>query len=386
MPVETAEIVVVGGGVVGCSVAFHLVSHRPGLRVLLLERGTVASGATGRSTAIVRTHYVDRTEAHLAARSLHWFRHWPEAVGGHCGYRSVGFLMLVSPAQAGLMARTVPMLRELGAEVSLLRPEQLQDVEGRLSAEGVGAAAYEPQGGYADPAGTATALAEAAKGRGAEVRQHAEVRAITAAGGRVTGVQTAAGEIACGTVVVAAGAGSPVLLAPFELDLPLDIRLIRASAMERPDGSAVHPSVIDRTLDTHFRPDGNLTIFGIEPSVRVAAGPTEVPSVPDSVTREAALKPAERMPELAGASIQPGWAQFDCYTADGHPVVGAAPGVQGLYLAVGSSGTGFKTAPALGEALAGVVLQDRRPDHVPLEPLAASRFAAGRLLPSNYGH
>lgn len=383
MTVETADVVVIGAGIVGASTAFHLVARRPGLRVLILDRATVASGATGRSSAIVRVHYVDPTEAALAARSLHWFNHWKEAVGGHCGFRRVGFLMIVPPGQCELMARTLPMLQALGADVRLLAPHELAEVDPRISPAGVGCAAYEPQAGYADPAGTAAALVDGARQRGAVLEQQTTVTAIRVRAGRALGVETTGGDITCGAIVLAAGAGSPALLEPLGLDLPLDVRLIRAAALERGPGSRPHPAVIDRVQGVHFRPEGTLTIFGVEPPVPLP-GPIEIPSVEESVVREAALRPARRIPELEHAAIRPGWAQLDCFTADGHAVVGSVPDVSGLYLAVGASGTGFKTAPALGEALSGIVLGDGRPDDVAIEPLHMGRFAERRLLRSDY--
>ena len=143
-----ATVVVVGGGVMGCSIAFHLAEH--GVEVLVLERGTVCSGMSARSGALVRMHYTNQPEASMAVASLAYFQRWRERVGGWCGFTVTGAAVLVGPGEGERLRRNVAMLRRLGVDTEAVTPADLGADHPELDLDGVELAAVEPGSGYAD--------------------------------------------------------------------------------------------------------------------------------------------------------------------------------------------------------------------------------------------
>ncbi len=155
-----ASVVVVGGGVMGCSIAFHLAER--GMDVLVLERGTVCSGMTARSGALVRTHYTNEPEARMALTGLGYFQDWKERVGGWCGFTVTGAAILVGPGEGERLRRNVAMLRRVGVDTEAVTPGELAAEHPELDLAGVEAAAMEPGSGYADPVATTFAFASRA--------------------------------------------------------------------------------------------------------------------------------------------------------------------------------------------------------------------------------
>ena len=200
--IDTADVIVIGAGVQGASLTFHLASR--GARVVTVERAVAGAGATGRSSGLVRMYYDLLAEAKLAWESFGWFREWDERVGGECGFTKTGFLW-IEPAELEDRVRANSTAhRALGVDSSVLGPDEIRD---RAPAIVVGdeVAAWEPDSGYADPSMTATSFLAAARDRGARLLIGAEVTAIPVEGGRVTGVRTTRGDISAPVVVDAAG-------------------------------------------------------------------------------------------------------------------------------------------------------------------------------------
>src|SRR5882724_11848096 len=262
---RTADVVVIGGGVNGASTAFHLTTL--GVRdVLLLERRHLAAGATGKSGALVRMHYTNDVESRLALESLKVFRDFGAIVGGECGFEPVGFVQLVGPEYRDALRRNVARQQALGIDT---REASLDDVRRLLPGvdlAGVGAAAYEPGSGFADPNATAYAFAEAARRGGATVQTHCEAVRLVVEGGRVAAVETTAGRVATRAVVIAAGAWAQPLLAPLGLDYGLSPFRVQVAIFRWPAGFAQrHPAVIDATRMSWLRPEGAAaTLIGVE--------------------------------------------------------------------------------------------------------------------------
>src|SRR5260221_4058460 len=194
---ETADVVVIGAGVNGASLAYHLAMS--GVRkVLVLEKQVAASGATGLSSGLVRMHYVNEIEARLALSSYTYFRNWAEMIGGECGFRETGFIRTVAPKNTEKLRANVAMLQRIGVETYLIPPGELHDLAPNIWAEDILLAAYEPHSGYADPAATTLSLLDAARRHGVQLRQQAEVQGFVTQGERLVGVKTSAGEIEAG--------------------------------------------------------------------------------------------------------------------------------------------------------------------------------------------
>ncbi len=382
-----ADVVVVGGGCTGASAAFWLACrHRQ--KVVLLERGTVAGGPTGRSSGIVRMHYSYEPLIRLALRSLEVFQAFDD-VGGSADFRRTGFLMLIPAGQEAILEANVRLQRSLGVETSVVDRKAIGNIDPRLRTDDVGAGAYEPSSGYADGHATATAFAAAARRCGAEVREGTAAMRIVVNGDRVTGVETPAGRIAASAVLVAAGAWSRGLLAPLGVDLPIRATRHQVVLLETPDPFLpLGPVLADLGLGIYTRPDvGRQFLAGSveeHPEEEVGADAFNE-GVDFDFVEQIGRRLAHRVPAFAGVAVRGGYASIYDVTPDWQPVLGAVPGVGGLFVAAGFSGHGFKLSPAIGETLAGLIVTGRF-DTIDLGPFRLSRFADGALIHSPYAH
>src|SRR5438034_8015003 len=173
---QTADVVVVGGGVNGASIAYALAAR--GVNVVLLEKGALASGASGRSSALVRMHYTNEWDARLAWASYPVFAHWHDVMGEPPVFTRTGFLNVVAPAYAENLRRNVEMLRRIGVDTTALSPPEVKALQPFADVDDVGAAAYEPGSGYADPAATVEGFRRRALDRGARIMQWTAVTRI----------------------------------------------------------------------------------------------------------------------------------------------------------------------------------------------------------------
>lgn len=378
--VETSDVVVVGGGIAGTSIA-HALASRGVRRLTLCEKGALASGASGRSSALVRMHYTNEWDARLAWASFPVFRDWPDRVGGPPVFTRTGFLNVVGPAHAAHLARNVEMLRAIGVDTVALSPAEARACEPLLRTDDLGAAAWEPGSGYASPVDVVEGLARRARELGAAVRPFAPVTRILREGGRVRGVETTGGRIETGTVVVAAGAWARALCREAGVLLPARVKAIETALVLRPPALArPHATVIDSVTGTYFRPEsGVLTIVGVpcqDWDVEPDTMPTGLPG--DRAARGAELL-THRLPALEEARLARGFRAFDLYSDDRHAIIDRIEGIDGLYVATAFSGSGFKIGPAVGTCLAELIL-DGAARTVDIRPFGLARFAAGRPL------
>jgi glycine/D-amino acid oxidase-like deaminating enzyme len=380
----TADVVVIGGGVNGMCIAYALTVAGV-RRVTLVEKGALASGASGRSSALVRMHYTNEWDARLARASFPTFQNWPEIMGGPTVFTQTGMLALVGPQDADHLRKNVAMLRGVGVNTVALSPAELLDLQPFLDVSDVGAAAYEPESGYASPADTVEGFRRRACEMGARVLQWTEVTAIRhQGGGRVTGVETSAGPIEAPVVVVTAGAWSGRLCRSLGLELPARVKAIDTVVVTRPPALARPPmTVMDNVQSTYFRPEsGVLTIVGV-PCVDWDPDPDHMAlgssGLPPAAPAQAAEILTHRIPAMEGATLARGYRAFDYYSADRHAILDRVDGLDGLYLATASSGTGFKTAPAVGTCMAELILHGEART-VDIRPFGLRRFREGRPL------
>ena len=378
---RTADVVVIGGGVHGASVAYHL-ARRGARRVVLVERKFLASGPTGRSSALVRRFYAMDFLTRTANTSATVFQHWTERIGGgDPGFRQVGILWLVGPDRADNLRANVRRARELGANVVTRTPDEVHALVPAMAVDDVALGAYEAESGYADAAMTTNAFATRASELGATVVQYVPVEAILTAGERVTGVRTAAGEIHAPAVVVCAGLWAGRLLGPLGVDVPVAPTRHQMCFFRRPPDFGPHPAVLDRLHLAYMRPEtGNLTIHGFFAYDEVVdPDHYNEGADPGEVLRNAELI-AARFPAMEHGLSMGGYSGVYDNTPDHEPVLGAVPEHPGLFVNFGWSGHGFKHAPAVGDLLAQVVLDGHAPGW-DLQPFRWSRFRDNAPLP-----
>jgi sarcosine oxidase subunit beta len=377
----TADVVVVGGGVHGASVIHHL-ARRKARRVVLVERRFLASGPTGRSSALVRRFYAMDLLTRTGNASASAFQRWTDVIGGgDPGFRQVGVLWLAGADTAPHLRENVRRARELGVRVDLLGPDDVHRLVPELSVHDVAAGAHEPESGYADPSSTTNALATRAREQGATIIQHVTVEAILTDGARVTGVRTTQGAISAPAVVVCAGLWADRLLRPLGIEVPVTPKRHQMCFFRRPSQFASHPAILDRPHGTYMRPEtGNLTIHGLSVYEDVVDPDSYNEGAdPGEILRNAELI-ARRFPCMEHGLSMGGYSGVYDVTPDHEPVLGAIPEYAGLFADFGWSGHGFKHAPAVGEIMAELVLEGRAPGW-DLAPLRWTRFREGDLLP-----
>ncbi len=386
---ETADVVVIGAGVNGTSTAFHLAKAGAG-KVIVLERRNLASGATGKSGALVRTHYTNEPETRLAFESMKYFQNWQDMVGGECGYTPVGLMVFTPPETHEHLETNVAMHRAVGANAQITTAAEAKALDPSLYVDDVTHVAYEPESGYADPNATTFSFAKAAMREGVEFRFDTEVLRVLTSGERVTGVETSQGVIETANVVVAAGAWANFLFQPLSIDLGLVPSTSRITIFRWPfDRSARHLTYIDRVNHMWVRPiDGNCTLCGAE----TADGrpPTVDPNdYAETVSQEyVALCRAtlsRRFPVMAHSTMRGNWACALMQSPDSRPIIDQLPQYEGLFCMAGDSGTSFKTAPAIGKCLAEWVTEGR-PRTVDLAPFRSTRFAEGKPWRDEYDY
>jgi sarcosine oxidase subunit beta len=375
----TADIVIIGGGANGTSTAFHLASMGA-KSVRLLERRHLAAGATGKSGALVRMHYTNEHESRLAVESLKIFRDFASIVGGDCGFEAPGFLQLVPPGYEGALRRNLARQRALGIDTREVSREEIRTLFPECRADDVGAAAWEPGSGYADPSATAYAFAAAAERLGVTVETGCEVTRILTERGRVTGVETARGRVQAPVVVLAPGAWGQPLLDGLGLDFGLQPFRVQVSLFRWPASlTRKHPVVIDAGQKAWIRPvDGSLTLIGVELGAAYGGDPDKLhEGVDEGYVALCRERLGHRLPPLAESTMRGGWAGMIMMSPDGRPIIDRIQSAEGLYVMLGDSGTSFKTSPAIGRCLAEWVLEGR-PRTVDLAPFRSTRFAEGR--------
>ena len=380
----SADVIVVGAGVIGAATAFHLSLLGAG-DVLVLDRATAGSGMSCRSSALVRMHYTFGPEVELAVRSDAMFEAWPDLVGRPGCIRRTGFVRIVSPGEEQALRANVAMQRALGARAEVIDAAGLREVAPGLIAEDVECAAWEPHGGYGDGAVVAGDLLAAARARGVRYRPNTPVRALLTSGGRVTGVETGGsgtggGPEHAGTVVLAAGVWSPPLLLTAGVVLPLQTELHRVAVLAHPVGGGAPVACIDSTTQSYFRPEagGAMTLVGSFAGQR-GADPDAAAAVAGEDLAPLVEAASHRVPALADAGIARGVTGVYDMTPDARPVLGWLPGLDGLMVAAGFSGMGFKIAPAVGEGIAGLIAGPPA-GSVDLTPFRPGRLLDGRLI------
>jgi glycine/D-amino acid oxidase-like deaminating enzyme len=382
----SADVVIVGAGVIGAATAFHLSLLGAG-DVLVLDRATVGSGMSCRSSALVRMHYTFGPEVELAVRSDAMFEAWPDLTGRPGCVRRTGFVRIVSPGEEAALRANVAMQRALGARAEVIDAARLKEVAPGLRADDVECAAWEPNGGYGDGAVVAGDLLAAARARGVRYRPYSPVASLLTDGSRVIGVELAGSGSGtggdreyAGTVVLAAGVWAPPLLRTAGVVLPIETELHRVAVLAHGTGQGTPVACIDSTTQTYFRPEagGSMTLVGAFAGQR-GADPDAMAAAADEDLAPLVQAASRRVTALEDAGIVRGVTGVYDMSPDARPLLGRLPGLDGLIVAAGFSGMGFKIAPAVGEGIAGLIA-GAPANGVDLAPFRPDRLSDGRPI------
>lgn len=379
---ERAEIVIIGGGIMGASLAFALT--KLGVRdVMVIERGTLAAGASGKTGALLRQHYTNVPEATLAHLSLQTFRNWNDVIGGDCGFVETGSIVTVATSgeDAGnidRMRRVIAMQNRIGIKSEVVSADQLFELQPFTNVDDIDVAAYERESGYVDSLAATRGMAEAAIRGGATFVEGRTVTRIVTDGGRARGVETDAGTIEADTVVAAAGAWSVPLLSEIGIDVPVEAQrvqvVILARPLDMPAGGTM--TYVDTAAGFFCRNWGpNRTLAGVGGGeFHDIVDPNDWDDRPNAGFGDVVKSYiARRMPAMAKATPLYGHAGIYDMTPDTHPILSAIDGLDGLYLMLGFSGAGFKKGPAIGQSMAEMIVHGHA-STVDLTPFRLSRF------------
>ena len=386
---DSAEIAIVGAGIMGLATAHALCRDGQAGRGAVRPRRRRASGDSGRSFSMVRRHYSNAVTARLAMAGTRTIADWEDEVGvADAGYVRCGYLLTVPERLEPACRDNVARLQELGLETRFLAPGEIAAVEPELSTRTASpGAAYEPEGGFADAQKMCLGWFAAAAARGLDHRLGCTVRAVRVQGGRVTGVETDRGFTAAGTVVLATGAWTNDLLRPLGAEQPIELRRLQVIVGRRAPGEPLPSAVCsDAVSNLVVRPDRGRRFCAV-----AYAGRGRARARRRLRPRHLARLPRRR-PPLARRALSAAGASSRSSAASRAPTTSRPTGTRssararastGLYLAVGWSGHGFKLSPAVGEVVAAEVTGRTPP--IDVSELRAERFAEGRLLRLAYG-
>lgn len=372
-----ASVVVIGGGVMGTSIAYHLAAA--GVRdVVLLERDDLGSGSTSRAAGGVRAQFSDELNVRLGARSLEAFGRFGEEIGPDIGLRRVGYLFLLStPEEVDAFEAGVRLQNSLGVPSRIIDPSEAARLSPLIETEGLLAAAFSPDDGHCTPEAVVHGYAAAARGHGARVLRHTEATGIELRGDTITAVTTTLGRISTDTVICAAGAWSRAVGAMAGVDLPVQPLRRQIAVTEPVPGLPPDlPMTIDFASSLYFHAEGPGLLVGMsDPDERpgFATDPHDrwIPRLYAAMQR--------RAPALTGLRRTGGWAGLYEVTPDHNALIGEAPGPSRFLYATGFSGHGFLQGPAVGEVVRDLYLG--RVPFVDVGPLSAGRFAADAPRP-----
>lgn len=367
-----ASVVIIGGGAIGASLAFHLA--RAGLKdIVLLEAERLGSGSTGRSAGGVRHQFASALNVRLSAESIAFLERFPEHVGAPSDLRLTGYLMLARTAESWReLQDSVALQKSLGVPAHLLTPDECREFVPQLRTDDLLGASFGERDGHAVPESVVQGFARAARRLGVAILEDTPISALQRRGDSVAGVETTSGSIAAPVVVLATGAFSRPLAAAAGVSVPID-PVKRCVYVTQPFAGVPEriPMVIDYDTGFYFRREGAGLIMGMR---NAAERPGLDTAVDWAFFEQVSRRAAWVCPALAEAGLLRGWGGLHDDTPDHNGILSWAPGLRGLLVAAGFSGHGFMHSPAVGRIAADLILG--RDPSLDLTPLSLERFAA----------
>jgi sarcosine oxidase, subunit beta len=380
----TADIVILGAGVMGASIAFHLAKRKAG-KIIVIDKDHVASGGSGRSSALIRMHYSFPPEVQLALISLKMFQNWTELVGHPGDFRKTGFVRIVHPNETERLKRNVEMQCSLGARVELIDRQTLKDLEPDWNVDEVELAAYEPDSGYGDGAGVAGGFLDAARDMGVSYFARRQAHELVIENDRIRSVVTGQGTIATPTVIAATGPWTRPLLQRAGCDLPIECEYHQVAILRNPpDMRGGSAACIDSVTATYFRSDAHDKFLVGDFYGKRPVDPDNFPQrASDESLEEIIERACRRVPKLQRAEVMRGVTGVYDVTPDSRPLLGEIPGANGLFVCAGFSGMGFKISPAIGLVMSELLL-DGKASGVDIGAFRPQRFAEHQPIKAEF--
>ena len=372
----SAEVVIVGGGVIGASIAYHLALRGAG-KIIVLERDRLGAGSTGKNAGGIRLQFSTEVNVRLSQRALPRLEAFKEEMGIDPAFHQVGYLFLITAERdVAPFERSLALWDRLGVPARKLSASEALALFPEIRVDDVKFATFCGKDGYADPHSILQGYVRQARDRGVEFREGSPARAIDVSDGKVVAVRAGDERIECGTVIDAAGAWGGQVAAMVGLSLPI-APLRRHIFVTGPVAGLDQdfPLTIEFSSGLYFHRESGGVLLGM-------ADPADPPRFDDSVNWDFLPEVVEhalgRLPALERATVKTGWAGFYEDTPDRHPILGFVDEVQGFICAAGFSGHGLMHAPAAGEVIAQLVCGE--PTSVDITPLRFDRFARGALV------
>ncbi len=372
---EQADVCIIGGGVIGCSIAYHL-ARNSRLRITLLEQGHLGGGSTGRAVGGVRRQFFTEIHIRLSIESVKMFQGFREETGWDPDFRETGCLFLLSTEEERTRFRkAVEMQRRLGVSVDVLTPAEIQRLTPCLKVDDLLEGTYTPGDGYASPLQVVWGYAERAVDLGVHIRERCEVTGVRVRGGRVHGIESRNGDIAAPVVINAAGPYAHLVgqMAGVEVPVTAWRRQLFVTAPV-PDLDREVPVTIDVQRDWYFRREEGGALIPASTDRR----PSYSTAVDWEIVPEVSAMAVHRIPALAHVEIVRGWAGLYDISPDNHPILGESEAA-GFYLACGFTGHGFMHGPVAGKLMAELIL-DGRTTEIDIAALSPQRFREAQLI------
>jgi sarcosine oxidase subunit beta len=383
------DFLIVGGGVIGTSIAFHLAQRRAG-SVLLLEKSYLGAGSSGKSGAIIRQHYSNRLTASMAQKSLRVFEQFDHIVGGPPVFTHTGMVLVVNQRDRAGLEANVAMQRELGIDVSPISPQELADLDpnARLAEDEV--AAFESEAGWVEAVQVVASFAEAARRHEADIREGVQAEALVIERGKVIGLDTNEGRYLSKYVILATGPWAAQLAKQAGIKLPVQACRTQVALFRKPTDFGRRSAIYgDFVQGIYFKPThGDIIHAG-----SLAGEEIKDPVDPDDYNEAAdgAWLPAvrqrlsRRYPGMHRGYGRGGYGALYGITPDWHPILDHLPGIEGGYCAVGFSGHGFKMSPIVGQLMSELIV-DGKTSTLDVGPLRFARFEENDPVKTGYAY
>jgi sarcosine oxidase subunit beta len=386
---QTCDILIVGGGVIGTSIAHSLAQRKVG-KVVLLEKSFLGAGSSGKSGAIIRQHYSNVLTAAMAQKSLRVFERFDDLVGGPPVFTHTGMVIVVNERDRAGLEANVKLQRGLGIDVRMISAKDLSGVDPHAKLDEDELAILEAEAGYVEAVQVVASFAAAARQNGASILEGIEVQSIVKENGRITGVETNRGRIACKTMILATGPWAARLAGGVGSPLPVQACRTQVALFRRPTDFGKHGPVYgDFVHGIYFKPThGDMIHAGslAGEEINNPVDPDQYNEAADSAwLPQVRRRLSGRYPIMERGYGRGGYGALYGITPDWHPILDRIPGLEGAYCAVGFSGHGFKMSPIVGQLMAELIV-DGQAKTLDISPLRLGRFNENDPVKTPYSY